>query len=226
MSEKEVVQPVAERKCTMGRRLCKITLCTLALLFVFCLGFILGVLGVMWSADQTDQTCQIDQIDDIDQTDEMEQRPSALVGAFVVSANKDSSKFTVREKTSILPIIEWENQEQPGRRYLVLNSSLEKDEKDWLFLRFHARLAYTGGNYEGGIFAFQGKDRARRRTYFDSKGTGVLDIMDVYENGVMSRHKLNGLSWEKVEEIPYDPESKIMKAYEAIKKLFGTEQTP
>ena len=101
------------------------------------------------------------------------------------------------QTNSILPLVELESREQS--KILSFFSTVEKD---WRLPRFASELIYSeDGIYKRGYFAVHGGDGGTaERVYFDSQGTGIFDIMDVYENGIRSRYHLNGLTWKQVDE--------------------------
>ena len=118
-------------------------------------------------------------------------RPLVSAGPFVVFVDNDSGKFSVREKRSLLPLVELESREQS--QSLAFTSSIEKDRK---LPRFSAQLFYSrDGIYEKGVFSVQGEDGISERSYFDTKGNGVFSYMVVYEDGVKVTYRLNNLSW-------------------------------
>ena len=40
------------------------------------------------------------------------------------------------------------------------------------------------------------------RGYFDAKGTGVLDVMNIFENDVVVTYRLNDFTWKQMDEYP------------------------
>ena len=72
-----------------------------------------------------------------------------------------------------------------------------KREKGWNGARFQSVFSYSeDGVYEFGIVTVWDKGRPVR-VYFDTKGIGVFDRMDVYENDTRSIYDMKGFSWEK-----------------------------
>ena len=122
-------------------------------------------------------------------------RPLVVVGPLGVFIDNDSGAFSVREsRTHPVPLLELESDEQSKR--LEVNSLVEKG---WIGRRFVARFFYSADDvYEWGFIAVFREDGKIERRYSDSNGIGVLDVMEVYENGVWSIYHLNGLVWEKV----------------------------
>jgi hypothetical protein len=132
-------------------------------------------------------------------------RPLVAVGPFGVFAGNDGCQFSVRELQTQFPVVELESREQS--KSLLFLSSLEKD---WIVPRFHAQLIYSeDGIYKKGVFSVHGKDGIPERTYFDTKGMGLFDVMYVHENGSIYIYYLDGLTWELASEKPY---SEAMKA--------------
>ena len=206
-------------------KLLKIALKTFVLLFVFCLGFILSML---FYADQQMDDIHLyvydteQKIEDyykriekhfLDITGALPEspvsrefvamvrgqgRPLVEVGPFAIFV-EESGTFSVREIQSLMPLVELENHEQSKRLYL--SSSLEKG---WRFPRFHVQLYYSeDGIYKRGGFSVSDReDGTWERSYLDTKGTGVFDVMHVYdcENSVWTKHHLTDISWEQVEE--------------------------
>jgi len=236
--EEEAVRLVGERKHTIGRRLRKMILKTLIVLFVFSMGFILGervreyeILSERRSKDKTVCLCEyedlytmlergfskqtglpsespevVEYMAEVRKLMEMIGRPLAAVGPFAVFVNHEGDKFSVHEMQSLrqekgmfLPLVELEFGEQSKRLYL-----LSSQEKDCPLPRFRALLNYSGdGTYEGGVFSIHREDGTVERVYTDSKGVGVFDVMNVFENGVRFIYSLNNLTWELVDELHY-----------------------
>ena len=126
-------------------------------------------------------------------------RPLVVVGPFSVFV-KDDGTFSVREMQiqtgSISPLVELRIHEQS--KYLTLFSSYEKGLR---LPRFNAILRYSeDGIYKKGGFYISGEDGMPVRSYFDTRGVVVFDVMHVFENGNENTYHLNGLSWEKVTE--------------------------
>jgi len=118
-------------------------------------------------------------------------RPLVRVGPFVVFANNDNSKFSVREQFSPFALVELQSHEQTKR--LILTGLAEKD---WKLPRFSTQLTYSeDGIYKGGIFSVY-KKKGWRNSYFDNNGSGVFDRMNISNNDGMFRYRLNDLTWE------------------------------
>ena len=127
------------------------------------------------------------------------ERPLVVVGPFAVFVDNNGGKFSVRERQSIMPLVELEIHEQSKRLFLV--SSIEKG---CIVPRFTASLNYTeDGIYEKSGFSVHRENGTLERIYIDTKGIGIFDIMRVYENGVQFIYRLNDLTWEKIAEEPY-----------------------
>jgi len=99
-------------------------------------------------------------------------------------------------KPYMLPLVELTMQEQ--YKLLTFYSLLEKD---WKVSRFCVRLFYSEDNvYARVILAVFNEDEICTRIYFDTKRSGIFDVMSVYENGTRNIYRLNELSWEKIAE--------------------------
>jgi hypothetical protein len=159
-------------------------------------------------------------------------RPLDAVGPFAFFVDNDGGKFSVREIQSVkqeanllLPLVELEISEQSKR--LRLYSS---QEKGFGLPRFSAQFTYSeDGIYERGHFAVHRKDGALERMYFDSKGSGAFDVMNVFEHeaGVRFIYSLNDLTWELVGKQWYSEKEKIrvddlLKDYRRV--FGGSEQ--
>ena len=135
-------------------------------------------------------------------------RPLVVVGPFLIFASNDGNTFFVREIQSVkqegaalFPLIMLEISDHA--KNLNLYSSMEKGGR---LPRFNANFIYSEcGIYETGSVSLY-RDGMVERSYFDSKGIGVFDVMNVFENGVWFIYGLNGLSWKLQKEQPY-PES-------------------
>jgi len=219
-SEKAILA-VAEREYTMGWRLRKTALTTFALVFVFCLGFILSELrvrdqlkGIHFYVYDTEQKIE-DYHKKMDKNFFNEtgmspespeakkimakkrtgRRPLVEVGPFFVflHGDCDNSWFSVHEMPSMMLLAQLTNHEQS--KELQLYSSVEKD---WKFPRFRAVFRYSGdGVYEDGSLSVLRKDETIERIYFDTQEKGVFDAMYLYENGERFTYFLNGLTWEQ-----------------------------
>jgi hypothetical protein len=238
MSEKEAVLSVSGHEyaeATNLRKIIKIALCVLVLLFTFFLGDFRGWMRHK-ALTKIDDLCQ--QMDDFhlfvytyDTKQKIEDynkwiggvicdqmglspissefeatmremgRPLVTVGPFTIffvdSDDGSSGRFSVREtQPNVLPLLELEILELSKR--LQLFSSVEKV---WGLPRFHASLNYSeDGTYINGGFSVHGEDGRLERIYSDTKGTGVFDVMNVFENNVRFTYRLNDLTWELVGE--------------------------
>ena len=205
----------------------KIILKTLVFFFVFCLGYILCVVEVMYIRDRMngihfyvyDMEYKIENFHkrgmekaststgvspessaakELIAGGRTNIRPLVEVGPFFVSLldDGDSSWFSVHKISSMVPLVLLENPQQSKR--LNLYSSVEKSME---LPRFMFSFHYSEDDiYERGsisVYEEVGEDRKHVRTYFDSKGTGVFDIMRVYENGIENTYRLNGFVWTK-----------------------------
>jgi len=135
-------------------------------------------------------------------------QPLVAAGPFVIFVNDESGEFSVRDSQSLMQIVVWKNlgwTRGEQSKHLILSSSIEKG---WIMPRFSTGLRYSeDGVYEGGWFAFDRENGLPDRTYYDSKGSGVIDKMSVYEYDVgmpdkfvmPTTYRLNGLTWERDE---------------------------
>jgi hypothetical protein len=209
------------REYAIGRRFHKIALTTLALLFVFCLGFILNesryrdrLDGIHFYpydkhrleyfykkaekefCDKTGVSIESPEAKKYGAEMRKQGRPLAEVGPFCVFVADDGSQFSVHEISSLLPLVQLESRGQS--KTLQLFSSLEKGRR---FPRLDAIFRYSeDGIYKGGGFWIDGKDGMRKTSYFDTQGIGVFDVMRIYKNETRFTYHLNGLSWEREDE--------------------------
>ena len=129
-------------------------------------------------------------------------RPLVTVGPFTIFVNNDTGVFSVHDAQTLMYLVRLKSNEQS--KYLRLASLLEKG---WRVPRFSASLIYSeDGVYKEGIFSVVREDETHDRLYFDSKGSGVFDIMHVYENGVPVKYHLNNLTWERAMPIDESPQ--------------------
>jgi hypothetical protein len=203
------------------RKVIKILLCTLVLLFVFCLGSFQGwqmrerllqKSGVyvydtkrkldnyyqMMTGAILNQTGLPPESSEVKETiaDVKRKRPIVVVGPFAIYIDNDSGEFSVHEEPLPVSLLELKTHEQS--KLLEFHSSVEKG---WTSTRFSARLFYSeDGVYERGSFAVFRKDVEIERVYFDDEGVGVFNRMKVAENGIMNTYRLNGFFWERVDE--------------------------
>jgi hypothetical protein len=216
------------REYAIGRRFHKIALTTLALflttlalLFVFCLGFILnesryrdrldGIHFYPYDKHRLEYFYKRAEKEFCDKTGvpiespeakkygaeiRKQGRPLAEVGPFCVFVAEDGSQFSVHEISSFMPLVQLESRRQS--KELQLLSSLEKGRR---FPRLNAIFRYSeDGIYKGGGFWVYGKDEMCKTSYFDTQGIGVFNVMRVYKNEERFTYHLNGLSWEREEE--------------------------
>ena len=160
-------------------------------------------------------------------------QPLVAVGPFAVLVNHDGGTFSVHEIKSVkqeggmlLPLVKLETTEQFKRLRLFTSQ-----EKGWGLPRFHAHLTYSvDGIYERGYFSVhREEDGALERMYFDSKGIGSFDVMNVFEHedGVRFIYSLNNFTWKLVDEQWYSEKEKkridgLLKDYHRFFK--GSEQ--
>ena len=200
-------------------KLLKIALKILFCLFIFCLGFVLSELryidrmdGVHFYVYDTQQ-----KIEDYhrrvilegvsSEGREFKWRPLVEIGPFFAFhlVDSDSSRFSMHEKSSLMPFVQLESNEQS--RKLSLFSSVEKG---WGKPRFGAIFRYSkDGVYERGFFSVFRKDGTPERTYFDSRRIGVFDVMHVFEDGVRVTYHLNDITWERIDEGECDTETDV-----------------
>ncbi|MCL2006067.1 MAG: hypothetical protein FWG73_07865 [Planctomycetaceae bacterium] len=184
----------------------KIILKTLVLLLVFCLGYVLCVIEGMYHRDRMmdgihfyafDTKYRIERFQKgIEAGGRADVRPLVEVGPFFVFLLDDGERswFSVNEISSHAPLVFLENQQQS--KLLTFISSVENNME---MPRFIFDLRYSeDGIYERGRISVYGEDQKFERTYVDSEGTGIFDVMIVYENDVTNTYRLNGLVWEKV----------------------------
>jgi hypothetical protein len=234
--EAEFVRLVAKREDTIGKRLRKVTVKTLVFLFIFCLGFILSALRntphrqidafhqYVYAYDTEKKIEDYYKIMEIatfahfgapsaspiarEAFDAMVgYRPLVAVGPFIVFVNNnDNGTFSIRERSTLLPLVELESHEHSKR--LIFISPLEKS---WYMPRFFATLLYSEeGIYEKGAFSVHRENGTVERMYGDTKGTGVFDVMNIFEYDMHANeydmrvtYHLNGLSWERTDEQPF-----------------------
>ena len=128
-----------------------------------------------------------------------EERPLAVIGPLAVFLNNESGEYSVREKPLYSPLVTIRHHKQSKR--LQFNSSIEQG---WAVPQFGWFTSYSeDGVYERGIFFVHKKNGMPTRTYFDEQGTGIFDVMQVYEDGVQTTYCLTDFSWEQVDEQPY-----------------------
>lgn len=126
------------------------------------------------------------------------EQPLVRVGPFVVFVNNGSGEFTVREQSTDSRLIALKIYEQ--EKFMTLYSPLEQD---WSFPRFNANFTYSeNGVYKSGWFSVWQGERESARTYYDTKGIGIFDVMRFIENDEFIRYQLNDLTWDRVEEPP------------------------
>jgi len=124
------------------------------------------------------------------------ERPLVRVGPFVVFANNDNNKFSVREQSSPMVLLSLESREQAKSLFLA---SLA--EKDLRYPRFTALVTYSvEGVYEGSSFSIHREKVERRRSYHDLNGSGVFDRMNILNNEGSFRYRLNDFTWELVDQ--------------------------
>jgi len=129
-------------------------------------------------------------------------RPLVAAGPIVVFFDNNTGEYLVCEKHWNNPLVEWVKSRKPFER-LYVHSRIEKD---WRWPQFECAFAYSiDGIYEKCAFFVFGKDGKPLRAYSDTKGVGIFDKMDVFENGVQKTYHLVNLSWEKVNEKSYEP---------------------
>jgi len=130
-------------------------------------------------------------------------RPFVAVGPFRVYLVDDDigKRFAVRKIQSPVPLVEL----GIFRQFTHLHS-LSLPEKNWRVPRFRANLSYSEDDiYEGGSFSIFREDGALARRYFDVYGTGVFDIMHIFEDDIRHTYRLNGLTWERIDDEPEIP---------------------
>ena len=226
-----------KREYTMGKRFRKIALKILVFLSVFCLGFILSELryidhmdGIHFYVYDTKQ-----KIEDFHKRMEkvflsstgvspeakdfrrIDGLPLVEVGPFFIFLldDGDSSRFSVHEISSLVPLVQLEIHEQ--FKELRLFSSVEKG---WRLPRFMSSFCYSEDGVYKKSFVSAREHETLEKVYFDNGGTGFFDIMSVYENGTRKVYYLNELAWEKITEEQYsskliDIENKV-STYEEL----------
>jgi len=227
MAEKSDMKPAPSnceveavgREYTIGRRFCRIALKTLALLFAFCLGFILnewryrdrlnGIHFYAYDKHRLKNYYKKLEKEFFDKTGASRESPEAKkfvaevrelwrplveVGPFYVT--NDGGEFSVRDILSHSPLVRLVSRGQSKK--LLLFSSLEKG---WSFPRFMSSFRYSeDGIYKRGAFLVSGEDGKPVISYFDTQGIGVFDTMYVHKNCEQFTYYSNGLSWERKDE--------------------------
>lgn len=222
-SEEKTGRPITEREFAItvksSKIFLKIFICLLILCLVFILGFSLSELSYTARHQQIENFYQFVYVYDTEQklenyykkkereyidknwgTDDIRnERPLARVGPFVVFASNDNSEFFLEELSSGRCLVSLTIREQSKHLYY-----LSPLEKDWREPRFGSHFLYSGdGVYESGTFYIRGEDGIVERTYHDKPGNGVFDRMAIredFENFYPARYRLNGLTWERIEE--------------------------
>ena len=129
-------------------------------------------------------------------------RPLVVAGPIVVFFDDNDGSYEVCEEDFHKPFVFYN---RSNERFDLLHLTT-KVENDWKLSRFSSVLSYSkNGIYEGGAFSIRREDGHLVRTYLDTKGIGAFDEMLVYENEITNRYRLNGLSWEKVDERDHHP---------------------
>ena len=129
-------------------------------------------------------------------------RPLVAVGPFVVFADNDGGGFSVREiqsfkqeKGLLLPLVMLKYSEQSKCLFFV-----SSEERGCRLPRFYAQFDYSeDGIYKRGSFSVH-KDGKPERIYIDKNGIGFFDVLNIFENDKWIEYRLNGLSWELVNE--------------------------
>jgi hypothetical protein len=128
-------------------------------------------------------------------------RPLAVVGPVTVFIDTDSGAYLVsesREDVFVVPLLEIEENHNQIR--MTFSSRIEKGFGK--IARFGSMFYYTKDDkYERGDFFIHGGD-GDMKIFRDTKGIGVFDEMIIAENGIRDIYRLNGLSWEKIDEQP------------------------
>jgi len=210
---------VSKGEHTIAMKLRKISLIVLTFLVIFCLGFILSDLSYTARYQQIEDFHQFVYLYDTEQKlenyykkktreyihkewgidDIRNERPLARVGPFVIFTSNDRNNFFVEELSSGHCLVDLTIREQSKHLYY-----LSPLEKDWGTHRFGAHFFYSeDGVYKKGTFYIRGEDGIVERTYHDTSGNGVFDRMAIREdfaNFYPARYRLNGLTWERIEE--------------------------
>ena len=230
--EEKTDQPATEREFTITVKLPKISLKIFICLLILCLGFALGFVlsELSYTARHQQIDGQIDDfrqhvyLFDTEQKiadhykametrhspechfarQEMAQtgrdRPLVTVGPFTIFVNNDTSEVSVHESQSPMYLVRLRRTGQ--LKFLSLNGLLEKDQKGQSFPRFGAVITYSDdGVYKKGGVSLR-DDNEKLTSFDDSKGIGVFDKMEVWENGEKSTYSLNGFTWEQEGEGP------------------------
>ena len=229
--EAKVVCSVTERKYTIGmilRRIIKVVMCAIILLLTFWIGDFRGwerrealiqrngvyVYDTQRKLDthyQNQEKAFLDTglpseltRDAIDSMRSM--RPLVVAGPVVVFLDDHSGSYEVYKGNIDQPIATYDKtHEKHDRQYLYC-----KVEKGWEISRFTCGFTYSkDGIYENGLIAISGKDGLPVRIYRDTMGHGVFDEMRIYENDIEGLYHLNGLTWEKVDEQPFNDDQEM-----------------
>jgi len=124
-------------------------------------------------------------------------RPLVTVEPFTIFINNDSGEVSVHESQSPMYLVRLRKIEQ--LKFLRLNALLEKGRE---LPRFGAVVTYS----KDGVYKRSGvslsDDNSKLTSFDDSKGIGIFDTMEVWENGKKSIYSLNGLTWERSDEPP------------------------
>jgi len=126
-------------------------------------------------------------------------RPLVVAGPVAVFIDTDSGDCLVsevREGRFGLDLLRLQESHNQSRL-----SFFSRIEKGWEVSRLGSEICYfQDGVYEKGGFFIHSENGKLLRAYLDSKGTGVFDEMVVCENGILNTYHLNGLSWVKVDD--------------------------
>jgi len=226
--EEKADKPAAEREFTITIKFHKTTVNIVICLLIFCLsfglGFVFGGLGYTARHQKIDE--QIDGIHQHVFVFDTEQKiadhfkamaarhrpecsfvrqtmarvgrdqPLVTAGPFTIFVNNDTDEFSVHESTSPLPLVELSRVGQT--KFLRLHGLLENGRD---LPRFGAIITYSAEDtvYTRASVSLSNDDRTLT-SFKDSKGTGVFDTKEVWESGVRVHYRLNGLTWEPLDE--------------------------
>jgi len=127
------------------------------------------------------------------------EQPLVAVGPFITVVEKNTGNFSVRDTQTYNHLVEMGIFGQT--KMMRLHGLLERGQK---YPRFFAVLTYSDdGIYKNGKVSLSDGE-GTWINYIDEKGIGVFDTIEksVTENEETVYYRLNGLTWERIDEPP------------------------